>query len=123
MKSEIIWQRVEGALIFLTGIWVYNALGGHMPWWVLVLVFFAPDLSFAAYAAGPRFGAFCYNFVHQYGFGLVLLMLGSVSGSSTLLELGGLWFAHSGFDRMLSYGLKTADGFRFTHLGRIGRDS
>lgn len=31
MKSEIIWQRVEGVLILLTGIWVYNSLGGAMP--------------------------------------------------------------------------------------------
>ncbi|MBA4490136.1 DUF4260 domain-containing protein [Paracoccus sp. S1E-3] len=122
MKSEIIWQRIEAALIFLTGMWVYSSLGGDLSWWLLVLVFFAPDLSFAAYLAGPRIGAFVYNFVHQYGFGLVLLMLGSVGGSSLLLQIGALWFAHSGFDRMLGYGLKTPEGFRFTHLGRIGRD-
>lgn len=121
MKSEIVWQRAEGALILLTGIWVYNALGGDMVWWLLIPVFFAPDLSFFCYAAGPRIGAFCYNFVHQYGFGLVLLMLGSLSGNTLLLELGALWFAHSGFDRMLGYGLKTTEGFQHTHLGMIGR--
>lgn len=122
MKSEVIWQRVEGALIFLTGIWVYNSLGGDMPWWLLLPVFFAPDLALAAYVAGPRVGAFVYNFVHIYGFGLLLLMLGSLTGHSLLLQLGALWFAHSGFDRMLGRGLKTSEGFRFTHLGQIGRD-
>lgn len=44
MKSEIIWQRVEGALILLTGIWVYNSLGGAMPWYLLVPAFFAPPI-------------------------------------------------------------------------------
>lgn len=94
-----------------------------MPWWLLIPVFFAPDLAFGAYLAGPRVGAFVYNLVHIYGFGLFLLLLGSVTGHSLLLQLGALWFAHSGFDRMLGFGLKTADGFKFTHLGRIGRDS
>lgn len=35
--------------------------------------------------------------------------------------LGALWLAHSGFDRMLGYGLKSPEGFSITHLGRIGR--
>jgi hypothetical protein len=38
-----------------------------------------------------------------------------------LVVLGALWLAHSGFDRMLGYGLKSPDGFSFTHLGRIGK--
>ena len=32
-----------------------------------------------------------------------------------------IWCAHIGFDRALGYGLKSAAGFEFTHLGRIGR--
>ncbi len=121
MKSEVIWQRVEGALIFVIGMWVYNSLGGNLPWWGLLLAFFAPDLALGGYVLGPRVGAFVYNLGHIYGFGLMVLMLGSVGGSGPLMLLGALWFAHAGFDRMLGYGLKTADGFRVTHLGQIGR--
>ncbi len=120
MKSEIIWQRIEGALIFLIGIWVYNSLGGALPWWLLLPAFLAPDLSLAAYAAGPKVGGFVYNLFHIYGFGLIVLVFGSVTGQSILLELGALWFAHAGFDRMLGLGLKTAEGIRFTHLGTGG---
>lgn len=32
-----------------------------------------------------------------------------------------IWLGHIGFDRLLGYGLKHAHGFRFTHLGLIGR--
>lgn len=32
-----------------------------------------------------------------------------------------IWIAHIGFDRTLGYGLKYDSGFKFTHLGRIGR--
>ena len=34
-----------------------------------------------------------------------------------------VWFAHIGLDRALGYGLKYDAGFRFTHLGRIGKDA
>lgn len=47
-------------------------------------------------------------------------MLGSVTGHVLLLQLGALWFAHSGFDRMLGYGLKTPQGLHHTHLSLIG---
>jgi hypothetical protein len=39
-----------------------------------------------------------------------------------LLGVGLIWCAHIGFDRALGYGLKSPEGFRFTHLGKIGRD-
>ncbi|SLN19086.1 hypothetical protein PSJ8397_00648 [Pseudooctadecabacter jejudonensis] len=35
--------------------------GTPSPWWVLVLLFFAPDLSFIAYGIGLRVGAWAYN--------------------------------------------------------------
>ena len=44
-------------------------------------------------------------------------MLWPLAGTLALI-----WFAHIGFDRMLGYGLKHGAGFRFTHLGRIGKD-
>lgn len=121
MTGVVIWQRVEGAVIFLAGLWVVNAIGTGLSWWALLLLFFAPDIGFAGYALGPKVGAAVYNILHFYGFGLLLLMLGSVSGSSLIIALGALWFAHAGLDRMLGYGLKTGEGFSHTHLGRIGR--
>jgi hypothetical protein len=30
-----------------------------------------------------------------------------------------IWCAHIGFDRTLGYGLKYAEGFGYTHLGRL----
>jgi hypothetical protein len=39
-----------------------------------------------------------------------------------VLQLGGIiLFGHSSMDRMFSYGLKTFQGFKFTHLGEIGK--
>ena len=50
-----------------------------LEWWVCLLVFFAPDLSFAGYLAGPRIGASVYNAVHIYGFGAAILALGAMT--------------------------------------------
>ena len=114
------WQRLEGALVFAAALVLFVFLDDTIAWWLAVLLFFAPDLSFAAYALGPRIGALGYNLVHVYAFGAVLLAAGLVANAVTLSALGALWLAHSGFDRMLGYGLKSPEGFKITHLGPIG---
>ena len=115
------WQKAEGAVVFAAALAIL--LSGDLPfaWWVALLAFFAPDLSFAAYLFGNRAGAEAYNAVHIYGFGAVVLGAGTFAASPVLTALGLLWLAHSGFDRMLGYGLKLPEGFQHTHLGRIGR--
>lgn len=116
-----LWQQVEGGLVLGTVLVVLWFAGIPFPVWVAVLIFFAPDLSFAFYALGPRIGAAAYNTVHLYGFGAVVLMVALLNGLPALAVAGALWIAHAGFDRMLGYGLKLPSGFGDTHLGRIGR--
>lgn len=91
------------------------------PWWLAVLVLAAPDLSFAAYALGPRAGAALYNAAHTYLGPAALAAVGLLSGSMTTVVVGVLWVLHIGVDRALGYGLKYPTGFGDTHLGRIGR--
>ena len=117
----ILWQRIEGALVFAAVLVLLWVAGLPFAWWVAVLVFFAPDLSFAAYLAGPRAGAIGYNAVHVYGFGLAVMALGALIAVPLLTTLGLLWLGHAGFDRMFGYGLKLPTGFQDTHLGRLGR--
>jgi len=121
MTGTILWQRVEGALVFAAGLALFAASPAELSWgWALAL-FFAPDLSFAAYAVGPRAGAAAYNAVHLYALGALCLALGVLLAAPLIGALGALWLGHSGFDRMLGYGLKSRRGFNETHLGRIGR--
>ena len=121
MKDVILWQRLEGALVFVAGLAMVPLAGADLPWWLMFVAFFAPDLSFLAYGLGPRIGALGYNLVHLYAFGLGLFVLGLLLASPLAAALGALWLAHSGFDRMLGYGLKSAESFHQTHLGPIGR--
>lgn len=121
MKDVIVWQRVEGGLVFVAALALYTQVEPVLPWWGALLVFFAPDLSFFAYGAGARFGSWIYNLVHVYALGVGLMALGGLLGLPLLAALGALWLAHSGFDRMLGYGLKAQTSFKDTHLGRLGK--
>ncbi len=121
MRGTILWQRIEGAGVMLAGLAIYLWADGGLPWWAALALFFAPDLSFAGYLAGPRLGAAIYNAAHLYALGAVLLAAGLAAGAPLTAALGALWLAHSGFDRMLGYGLKSRRGFTHTHMGEIGR--
>ena len=111
--------RLEGLTLFVGMTLLYAVWDGS--WWVYALVFLAPDLSFAAYLAGPRAGAIVYNAAHSYMAPMALMTTGFALSSPLVLSIAMIWLAHIGIDRALGYGLKYSLGFGFTHLGRIGR--
>lgn len=117
--------RLEGlALLALaTTVYAHWAADWGMGWGIYAACFFLPDLAFAGYLAGPRVGAACYNATHSLLGAAACLALGVVGGQGLLLGAGLIWGAHIGFDRMLGYGLKYAQGFGFTHLGVVGQQA
>ncbi len=120
-REFVLWQRDEGVLVFLAGLALFWQVDGGLAWWAAIVLFFAPDLSFAAYLLGPRFGAVIYNLVHLHAFGLLVLAAGLILAAPLAASLGALWLAHCGLDRALGYGLKSGESFQSTHLGRIGK--
>jgi hypothetical protein len=113
--------RLEGLTLFAGMTLLYAVWGGS--WWVYFVVFLAPDLSFAAYLAGPKVGAILYNAAHSYMAPMALMTTGFATDSPLTLSIAMIWLAHIGIDRTLGYGLKYSAGFGFTHLGRIGKDA
>ncbi len=113
------WLRAEGAALSIAATALY-ATGGH-PWVLFAALFLAPDLSFAAYAAGPRVGAAVYNALHSTVPALALAGLAWGLASPGAMAIALIWLAHIGFDRAMGYGLKYGSGFSDTHLGRIGK--
>ena len=111
--------RLEGLTLFAGMTLLYAIWGGS--WWVYAILFLVPDLSFAAYLAGPKPGAIVYNAAHSYMAPVTLMTAGFAAASPLLLSIAMIWLAHIGIDRALGYGLKYAEGFGFTHLGRIGK--
>ena len=113
--------RLEGLTLFAGMTLLYAVWGGS--WWIYAILFLVPDLSFAAYLAGPRAGAIVYNAAHSYMAPMALMVTGLGMSSPLVLSIATIWLAHIGIDRALGYGLKYATGFGFTHLGRIGKDA
>jgi len=111
--------QLEGLTLFAGMTPLYGFWGG--PWWLYLVLFLAPDLSFLGYLAGPKVGAIVYNAVHSYIAPMALMTAGFGFAPPLLLSVAMIWLAHIGFDRALGYGLKYQTGFGFTHLGRIGR--
>jgi hypothetical protein len=113
-----IMLRLEGLALFAGMTLLYAVWGGS--WWIYFVLFLVPDISFAAYLAGPRVGALVYNAMHSYLIPVPLIVMGFGLEARLLLSIAFIWLAHIGIDRALGYGLKYSTGFAFTHLGRIG---
>jgi hypothetical protein len=114
-----ILLRLEGLTLFAGMTLLYAAWGGS--WWIYLILFLVPDLSFAAYLANPKIGAIVYNAAHSYMAPVAMLTSSFALASPLWLSIAMIWMAHIGIDRALGYGLKYSAGFTFTHLGRIGR--
>lgn len=111
--------RLEGLCVLMAALYANAKWGVH--WRTFALYFLVPDVSFAGYLAGPRVGAAAYNLAHSYLGAIACLMAGLLLPAPAALGAGIIWCAHIGFDRALGYGLKYAEGFGHTHLGRIGK--
>ncbi len=70
--------RLEGLAMAAGAIALFTEL--DVSWWLFAALILAPDVAFAAYAAGPRLGAVGYNLTHN----LVLAVgLGAIGVSPT----------------------------------------
>ena len=110
--------RAEGLALAAAATAAYAHAG--FSWGLFAALFLAPDLSFAAYLFGPRWGVAAYNFVHST---LAPLALGGAAfalGAPEAEAIALIGLAHIGFDRALGYGLKYPTAFGDTHLGRSG---
>ena len=114
-----ILLRLEGLALFAAMLAVYALWGGS--WWIFAVLFLLPDLSFAAYLAGPGTGALVYNAAHSTLLPIALMALGLAVSEPLIRSIAVIWLAHIGMDRAVGYGLKYQIGFGFTHLGRLGK--
>jgi hypothetical protein len=119
MSQPVLWQRMEGLIVLAVAIFLYTTVDGS--WWLFALLLLAPDLSMIGYALGNRSGQWSYNVAHTYAIPLALAAVGFGLGIEWLLAVSLIWLAHIGMDRAVGYGLKEAKGFKYTHLGNLGK--
>ncbi len=119
MGAIRIVLRLEGFFVMVAALLAYDKFGAG--WSTFAWFFLTPDISFLGYLVGARVGAISYNAAHSYIGAMACLIASQLLAAPLLLTVGIIWCAHIGFDRALGYGLKYSTGFKFTHLGRIGR--
>lgn len=102
----------------------------QVDWWWYGLMFLGPDVSMLGYLVNTKVGAWSYNLLHHKGVAIVIFLLGltiqlpgDVQNKDWLINLGIILFGHSSMDRFFGYGLKYENGFKFTHLGKIGKSA
>jgi hypothetical protein len=109
--------RAEGLAVAVAAVALYFHAG--YPWWLLVALVLAPDVSMVGYLAGQNSGAAAYDAAHTYVLPVALSAVGLIVGAETAVQLGLIWFTHIGVDRAIGYGLKYPTGFKDTHLQRV----
>lgn len=117
MMRPRLLLRLEGAVALGAALAAYFHY--EHPWWLLLALVLAPDLTFVGYVAGPRVGAAFYNAAHSYAGPLVVLGAGILADSSVAVAVALIWIVHVGGDRALGYGLKYPTAFKDTHLQRV----
>lgn len=110
---------LEELALFLGSVLLFG-LATTYSWWVFAILFFLPDVSFAAYLINTKIGSWIYNLLHHKGIMIGLILAGYFAEIEWLLAVGIVFLGHAAFDRVFGYGLKFPDDFKHTHLGRIG---
>jgi len=111
--------KLEEALMFALGIYLFSLLD-YQWWWFLVLIL-APDIGMVGYAFGNKVGALMYNIFHHKGLAIIMYLSGIFLSLPLLQLIGIILFSHASMDRIFGYGLKYDKGFKYTHLGEIGK--
>jgi hypothetical protein len=116
MKTVI---KLEELGLFIFGIYLFSLL--DYKWWWFLIWILVPDFSMIGYVFNAKAGAFLYNLFHHRGIAVLVYVLGCYLKTEAVQLTGVILFSHSSMDRIFGYGLKYETGFKYTHLGEIGK--
>jgi len=111
--------KLEELALFILSFILFIRTG--ISWWWFFILLLTPDISMIGYLFGTKPGAIIYNIFHHRGLAILIALAGFYWNINLLYISGIILFGHSSMDRLFGYGLKYAKGFKFTHLGEIGR--
>lgn len=116
MKIVLKIEELAMLTLGITGFYLLS-----FSWWWFIGLFFLPDIGLLGYLVNDRIGAFIYNIFHHKGIAITIFLMGFFLKNEMTQLMGIILFTHSCFDRVFGYGLKYEQGFKFTHLGEIGK--
>lgn len=111
--------KLEELVLFILGLAAFAQLP-YAWWWFLVFILL-PDIGMLGYLLGNKAGALFYNIFHHRGIAVMIYLLGIYFETEVMQLAGIMLFSHIAMDRIFGYGLKYEKGFKYTHLGEIGK--
>lgn len=123
MKQSFLMRRIISTEYLLAAILtaiLFISFAGY-DWWWLFIIFPIIDISAFGYLQNAKAGALTYNIGHSFIGPTALIALYVAGFADWGLFAGMAWLFHLFVDRALGYGLKHAEGFGHTHLGKIGK--
>ena len=118
MKTTL---KLEELALFLLGIFLFTQL--PFAWWWFLVLILTPDIGMVGYLFGNKSGAISYNIFHHRGIAVAVYLTGIYLQSEFTQLIGVILFSHAAMDRFFGYGLKYEKGFKYTHIGEIGKNS
>lgn len=109
--------RLEELIQLVLGIVLFAQL--DYAWWVFLALILTPDIGMIGYLINTKIGAFTYNLFHHKAGAIILMLAGYFYHLDWATLAGVILFSHAAMDRMLGYGLKYPDHFKYTHLDHI----
>lgn len=121
MKTLLKLEELAMLAFCILVLWLF-----HAEWWVYLALLIAPDISMLGYLVNNKVGAWSYNLFHHKGVAILFFILGFLFLDNNIgiyfHAIGIAMFGHSSMDRFFGFGLKTTEGFKFTHLGKLGEN-
>src|ERR687895_2286758 len=81
--------RVEGIGLLIGAVVLYFHF--DHPWWLLLVLALAPDLSMVGYLGGVRVGAAAYDAAHTTVFPIALGLVGVLADGEVAVQLALIW--------------------------------
>ncbi|MBC6366267.1 DUF4260 domain-containing protein [Algoriphagus sp. AK58] len=111
--------KLEEIGLFILGLVAFHWTG--VSWWWFAGLILLPDIGMLGYLVNEKIGARTYNLFHHRAIAIMIFGLGFFLNSHLFEIAGIILFSHIAMDRIFGYGLKYEKGFKFTHLGEIGK--
>lgn len=112
--------QLEELSVLLFGFTLYLDLN-YPIWWFFALLL-VPDIGMLGYRFNNRIGVGSYTIFYHRGIAIALYFSGMFFLNGGGLQLAGIIiFSHIAMDSALGYGLKYEKGFKYSHLGKVGK--
>jgi hypothetical protein len=112
--------KLEELFMFLAAIVLFSFT--PYKWWLFPALILLPDVGMFGYLVNDKIGAYTYNLFHHKAIAIIIFLTGFYADINFFQLVGIIIFAHASMDRVFGYGLKYFTGFKYTHLGIIGKD-